>query len=217
MNWIGEEGRGGLPSRVIQQECQYFAGLDLGKARDHSALVVIERSDTMYADQDPVTREWRKEVVYAVRAAERLPLGTSYMSVAVKVREWLVRSPLCGKATLVVDETGVGAPVIEMLKQEVVWRELVPVTITGGHVASRAGRSWHVPRRELLSGLQVAFEEKRLRMPAHGIGSQALYGELQVMKWSGTGTRDDMALALSLAWWKASRPTYSFYGPGRIV
>ena len=138
MAWMREEGAGAGSSRVISREARYYAGLDLGKARDYSALVVIERAETMYADHDPVTREWRKEVVFGVRHAERLPLGTPYMKVAETVRERLRRVPMNGQAVLVVDETGVGAPVLEMLRLESAWSELVPVTITeraGGHSA----------------------------------------------------------------------------------
>ena len=84
-------------------------------------------------------------------------------------------------------------------------------------MATRHGRSWHVPKRELLGGLQVALEDGKLQITKAGAGTAALIGEMRTMSWSGRGTRDDLALALSLAWWKASRPVYSFYGPGRIV
>ncbi len=50
---------------------------------------------------------------------------------------------------------------IEVLRLDEAWRELVPVVITGGLQSTRHGRSWHVPKRELMSGLQVASKEPR--------------------------------------------------------
>ena len=38
-----------------------IVGLDLGQAQDHTALVMLERSDWMRRERDPVTYDFERE------------------------------------------------------------------------------------------------------------------------------------------------------------
>ncbi len=78
-------------------------GLDLGQSRDYTALCVAERVDV------PIGKPH-----YHLRHLERFRLGTSYPKVMDRVGEMLAGSPLWGCSQLVVDGTGVGAPVVDM-------------------------------------------------------------------------------------------------------
>jgi len=49
---------------------------------------------------------------------------------------------------VVVDATGVGMPVVEMLRAADLKAMVVPVMITGGATAHRSEGVWFVPRRE---------------------------------------------------------------------
>src|SRR5262249_50371566 len=80
------------PVREIEMSVTYYSGLDLGRTQDHSALVVIERSE---------------EGVLAVRHIHRWPLGTSYPQIADDLKSLFAAPPLQG-STLVIDHTGVG-------------------------------------------------------------------------------------------------------------
>ena len=72
---------------------------------------------------------------------------------------------LRGECALVVDATGVGAPVVEMLRAARLGCEIAAVTITGGEKAKRrAGAGWNVPKQDLIAGVQVLLERGELRI-----------------------------------------------------
>src|SRR5215213_10920398 len=100
----------------------FYVGLDLGQSNDFTALAIVEAAGTDLH----------------LRHLERYPLRTPYPEIADGVAR-LVREPLLSqrsKPELIVDETGVGKAVTDMLRE----RKLTfrPVTITGGD-AVRAG------------------------------------------------------------------------------
>src|SRR5205085_9457235 len=74
--------------------------------------------------------------------------------------------PLQGHATLVVDQTGVGRPFVEMLLKARVPCRIIPVTITGGHAVTVAEDGGHrVPNKELVTRLQLLLQGNRLKVP----------------------------------------------------
>jgi len=116
---------------------------------------------------------------------------------------------------LLVDATGVGAPVVDLLRRAPLEAWLVPVTITGGEHASSGRDGWRVPKRDLVTALQVALEKGDLRLPAGMEMGRTLMKELMDV-WvrisdSGHdsygafrhGSHDDLVLALGLACWRA--------------
>src|SRR5213593_579438 len=107
----------GFGLRVISEAPWYFVGLDLGQTLDYSALAVVERAEIFLDEMDWVTYERRRRQRFRVPFLERVRLGTPYPRVVDRVRE-VVRAPeLAGRCTLVMDATGVGAPVLDMLRQ----------------------------------------------------------------------------------------------------
>src|SRR4051794_18652575 len=88
---------------------RYFVGLDLGQAQDYSALAVLERPEI-----DLSMPRTARRPAYALRHLQRFVLGTPYPEVAAAVCE-LLRWPLFAECVLVVDQTGVGRPVVDML------------------------------------------------------------------------------------------------------
>jgi hypothetical protein len=58
-------------------------------------------------------------------------LGTPYPQVAARLAELFDREPLSG-GTLVVDETGVGRPVVDLLRTLPIKASTYPLTITSG-------------------------------------------------------------------------------------
>lgn len=69
---------------------------------------------------------------------------------------------LSGCASLVVDQTGVGAPVVDLFERAGL--EPVGVLIHGGDRASNEGKSWRVPKRDLIGVLQVLLQTERLKV-----------------------------------------------------
>ncbi|HYN89059.1 MAG TPA: hypothetical protein VER55_11035, partial [Ardenticatenaceae bacterium] len=78
----------------------------------------------------------------------------------------LGRPELRGKTQLVVDATGVGRPVVDMLRAGGL--DLVAVTITAGDTAHFDKGFWRVPKRELVSTAQVLLQGQRLEF-AQGV------------------------------------------------
>src|SRR6266545_1294477 len=114
---------------------EYFVGLDLGKRHDYSALAVVERAKVK-GDWDPVN--WRHKMLTerSVRYLERIPLGTPYTEVIWQVDELMSSPALAGRCTLAVDATGLGAPVVDALKDMHMQCKLLPVILTAGELES---------------------------------------------------------------------------------
>ncbi len=182
----------------------YFIGLDLGQRQDYSAVAVVERDE-------------RARSMH-VRHLERLALGTPYTKVVERVGEVAWNPRLARDCRLVVDATGVGAPVVEMLRSARLPCSLTAVTITGGEHAHGRGEDWHVPKRDLLASVQVLLEDGRLKIQKTLSEAAALVRELTdirihqrvggrvSMGAEGHGEHDDLALAVALACWRARRP-----------
>jgi hypothetical protein len=197
----------------------FYVGLDLGQRRDHSAIVVVERREVRaFHDSGPDAQ--------LVRYVERVPLGTSYPGVVERVRG-IVRHPeLFGQCLLAVDGTGVGAPVVEMLRAAQLGCEIQAVTITGGDreysYSAGGGAGWNVPKQDLMAGVQIALEKGELRIARRLKEVGSLVRELMDVRATpggrgrmrmgadGYGEHDDLVIALALACWSAGRRKVEF-------
>jgi hypothetical protein len=94
----------------------------------------------------------------AVRHLERVPLGTTYPGIVERTRQIANHDPLLGQCALAVDGTGLGAPVVDMLRTAHLGCEISAVTITNGDREHRAGQSSSVPKYDLIAGLQLLLE-----------------------------------------------------------
>src|SRR6266702_4508242 len=104
----------------------FFAGLDLGKKQDFTALTVVERVE-MAGGRDYVTYELRKSIALRLRYEERIPLGTDYVEIVARMRRVTEALAVQGSVYLAVDATGVGAPVVELLRRARMDCRLLPV------------------------------------------------------------------------------------------
>ncbi len=184
----------------------YVVGLDLGQTKDFTALAVLERQAPLSDNDKPD---------YALRHLKRFALGTAYTDIVPAVAT-LRRTPALRDTPLVVDQTGVGRAVVDMLRQSAGW--VVPVTITGGHAVTRADDgSFHVPKKELVTALQVVMQAHRLQIARGLPDAPVLVRELQQFQVRITasahetfgvwreGQHDDLVLAVGLACWWAER------------
>src|SRR5438094_9926159 len=96
---------------------RFFVGLDLGQLCDYSALVAVEVADLILDELDYVTYERRRERRMRVRLVHRIALGTPYPDVVELVRRVVREKELAGRRTLVVEATGVGGAVMDMLRR----------------------------------------------------------------------------------------------------
>jgi hypothetical protein len=232
----------------------YYLGLDLGQASDYSALALLERQvDTSPAAEaarrapqrvgphEPEQKDERDDE-YQCRYLHRWPLRTSYPAIVADVVARLRSEPLClsrPQPWLAVDATGCGAPVIDLLRAEVEAKtlraQLEPVLITGGSTVTHERDVTHCPKRDLVSVVQVALQNERLKIASALPLADTLTKELQNFKvkislesghdsygeWR-EGQHDDLVLSLALALWiarfgvdRSPEPSRSYSGVGQ--
>ena len=185
----------------------YVSGLDLGQSQDFAALVVVE-CETI---PDPTYGGGTVDR-FDVRHLHRWPLGTPYPVVVADLGEWFAAPPL-RDSTLVVDATGVGRPVVDMIGASRLPADVRPYTITAGF---REGDGT-VPKVDLVAACQAALQQHRLRFAEALELRPVLERELESFRVTVTADRnetfaswreadhDDLVLALALAVWYAGR------------
>jgi hypothetical protein len=203
-----------------------FIGLDLGLRRDPSALIALERSVVpLSTTLNHVTYQWetRSQTRYAIVHAERFPLETPFSRVTARTA-FLARhcASRASKCLLAMDATGLGIPVIRLMRDEDLGRAcFLPVTITDGGRQHFSGDTHKVPNPDLVSGLTAVIESGELAY-ARGIDVRPLAAEMSTfgarLRPTGHteygGPHDDLVLALCLALW-ASR--LADHGPRPVV
>ena len=188
-------------------------GVDVGQRVDPTAIAVVEEEPRRRTVEQDGTRTTRTEAHYLIRHLERLPLGTPYPDVARRVAA-VVQGVARRTGTLpllFLDATGVGTPVVDVLRAAGVRAHLRPVYFTHGdrrlieHTGDiKLGKAW------LVSHLQALLQSDRLHLPrtpeADTLARELqdyeikvdqnandLYGAFKV------GTHDDLVTALGLA------------------
>ena len=193
--------------KAMNRDC--FIGVDLGQVVDPSALAVVERVETL-GEWDAAQWAHRKRAELRVVYLERVALGTAYTAVAERVRDVTRQVRPCGVA---VDATGLGRPVVEMLRPGL-GCTLWPLVLTGGESGSEGAGSFRAPKRELMLGLRVVMERGELEVAAGLRWGRALVEEMEgvrskrgksgAVRVEGKG-HDDLVVAVALGLWAAKR------------
>lgn len=179
----------------------YYLGFDCGQAKDYSALSILRQEGECY------------HVVHL----ERLPLDMPYPQQIEKVYQFMNKKPLNrANKTLAIDYTGVGRPVVDQARD----RGLNPIgiAISGGNAVnwSEDRTTASVPKRDLVSTMQIFAQNDRLKVASSLRFGQALAEELASFKvkidiktahdsygsWR-EGSHDDLILATAIALWTA--------------
>jgi hypothetical protein len=198
----------------------YTLGCDLGQLADQTELALIETEATRrcYRSRSGELREGEVEAIeHRLRLVERLPVGMNYVLQAEYIRGRLSDPALRGRdVDLVVDATGLGKPIVDILKAAGL--RPVPVTITGGMEVTRtAGGGWGVPKELLVNRASASLHSGELVFPEDLEDANGYKRELQDFQVSFTaaghltwnarpGAHDDRVLATALAvWWGQRR------------
>jgi phage FluMu gp28-like protein len=174
---------------------RFVVGVDLAQTSDFTAITVLEE---------------KGRGCYQVRFLERLR-NTPYPVIVRRLDELVRRLP--EKPSMAVDATGVGRPVIDMIRDADLAATVYPITLTGGDEVTRNGLERRVPKRDIASTIAVLLQTGRLRI-ARGLRESAtLLRELLNFRvkisLSGHDTyeawreqeHDDLVLAVGLAAW----------------
>jgi len=227
--FYGDEERETEIVTTVKTEKTLFIGLDLGQAQDFSALAIIECVrivTTRKKAGEEVNCDNTKDVLTELNCIhlQRWQLRTSYPSIVadtVRMINGLDPSRIPDrKPVLCVDATGVGAPVIDLFKRERINAELVPIQIVAGANVSEENGMFRVPKRDLVSVVQVGLQNRKLKIAESLDLAETLSRELQNFTVKITdaandvygawreGTHDDLVLAVALAVWKATQPVF---------
>ena len=174
---------------------RFVVGVDLGQTADYTAITILEQ---------------RERDSYDVRYLERLR-NTPYPSIVRRLDQLVKRLP--EKPSMAVDATGVGRPVIDMIKDAHLPATVYAITLTGGDAVVRDGMERRVPKRDVASTIAVLLQTGRLRIARGLKESETLLRELLNFRvkisLSGHDTyeawreqeHDDLVLAVGLAAW----------------
>ena len=195
-------------------------GLDIGQSQDPTAVAAVEHAGALRKG-DPAE--------YHLRHVARFELGTPYPQVVEEVAALMGSAELTKtkarppgtenrviSPSLVVDATGVGRPIVEMLEEEGL--DPISIWITGGDSVTQDDTEFRVPKRELASTVQALLQSGRLKfardLPLRDVLTDELQkfrakisietGEASFEHWRERDT-DDVVLALACALWHAER------------
>lgn len=204
-------------------------GVDVGQKVDPTAICVCEQvvrvidpgrltlpaRGGMFDARDLQRVGVRTETIHTARHIQRLPLGTPYPEVAAQVAavvDGLVRRGVA-RPRIMIDATGVGGPVVDILRERLGHhaQDVVSCTFTHGEKYGQDddARTASVGKAFLVSRLQALLQTKRLKLPVTA-ESEALARELQNYEIRidddandrygafRVGTHDDLVTALGL-------------------
>jgi len=211
---------------------EFVVGVDLGKSVDSTVIAIVEYVRVGTGEFEvskasshrgiTITKEKYRET-YDLRELQRLKLQTTYDEVIEHLVGLMNTTPL-REAELVIDDSGVGRPIGDMIEAQTTLRP-IRVTTTGGEHANKiTERRWHVPKQEMVSLLSGLFATRMIRL-AHNLPNlEVLRRESQTFLRTYTssgrstfsaasGRHDDTISALSLAcWWATMKhsPAWSY-------
>ncbi len=204
---------------------QYTLGVDFGKLHDYSALSLLERIDRFekrraneatygFDDEPRLIR-----TMYRIMLLERIKIGTPYPDVVKRIRIVMSSDELRDRTTLVVDATGVGQPVVDMIKRERIagkYMMPIPIVITGGQAISIQRRGYTIPKRDLVEAFQVVLQTGRIKWTKELEAYDEFMREMETfkVKLKKTGhesfegdvdIHDDLVMATAMAVWYATQ------------
>jgi hypothetical protein len=219
--------------RVRNPEGVFYFGLDLGKAADHSALCIIQK--TVFPNPNytgPPPRGWApqpnniaklRDDLFHIAALERYPLQTFYRDVRADVNRRVGNLKETGaNVVLGIDMTGVGGSEVESYQFDNPHEASIsPIYITGGATAHTDRGVNYVPKNELITTTNTWMQTRKLRTSTRLDQLQAAkdfkreLGSFQGKQKLSTGNvtleawreaeHDDLVLAVCMAVWLAKK------------
>jgi hypothetical protein len=145
----------------------YILAVDLGQTNDPTAVILLRRAGGGRLD---------------CLGIERLPLGMSYPAQVNQIIARTKQPEIFGQCILAVDATGVGAPVVDLLRPRVRSTRFYAVTITSGDKVNKELGNWRIPKRDLIGAAQLALQQRRVKLPTALADAKTLAEELLAYK-----------------------------------
>jgi hypothetical protein len=212
-------------------------GVDLGQMQSFAAVAALSRTPIIGPDERVARTSTGAPIHrYSVAGLRRHPLGTSYASVVEHLVEQARRSEMGPRPKVVLDGSGVGVPVCELVRTALKASPLIEVwslTITSGaSVTEPSFRQVRVAKIEIVSTLRAALETDLIRIPPELPFAADLRRELADLRVKITdasnevfgaeqGSFDDLVMAVALPIWLStwldSRGTFIAGPASRVV
>lgn len=210
---------------AMRHIASHVLAVDIGQANDYTAFAVLE--STLPPSSEDSARNWRHDLVHLERVRD-----VPYPRVIDRIRDLADRMETLRLRHLdslpprvVIDATGVGKPILDAVRDARV--SATGVIITAGDTVTAGSGVTRVPKRVLVTRLQLALQQRRLRVAAQLPFASVLAQELRGFKVSMTkagnerfgndvaqwreADHDDLVLAVALGVWRTehSRPLSS--------
>lgn len=196
------------------EEHAFIISADLGQAFDYTAISIIER---VIKGRGALGPDGRGERMLYLRHIERPVRGTEYPGIVDRLVEIYRSEPLAGfEKAVVIDFTGLGRPVYDLMKKAGFRSSLNAISITGGNDPSYSNGHHNVPKRDLVVNLQVLLQNNQIRIAKGLKEANALIEELANFQtkisdsgkdtYNGrSGVHDDIVLSVAMGAWLACR------------
>ncbi len=188
---------------------QHLIGVDCGELVDPTAIAA--------AEIEPGAAGYLVRVGYL----QTLPLRSPFQQVAARIGEIEASLRERGPVTVLIDSTGMGQAVPELVRERVDCR-VISCRLTGGEEPRYSGNYWKVPKAAMVNELIMLTDQNRLRLPGRYPTAETAWaveealGEMRdfqanqrkasagrVVFEGRQGRHDDIITALGLACWGA--------------
>lgn len=157
-------------------------GVDFGQSKDYSAISYGIYGGLQKISSEDNSKPPHHEPFIEIRYLERLQLGVKYEDQITRLKKVYdkVKSVSGKTPILVVDGTGVGKAVVEMVRKG--GMSPIVVTVTGGQTVTKDGRNWNIPKKELVSPAIVGIQNGTVRIANSLEHAEVLKKEMQNFK-----------------------------------
>lgn len=169
-----------------------ICSVDLAQTTDYTGISILERVGNMSV------------IRHLERLDQDLPYPDQVSRIQIIMRNKVDR--------LVIDRTGIGAPVFDLLRQAGL--KPIGISITGGDSPTFSGSKWNIPKKDLIGALLVAFEQGTIKI-APCKDREALISELQAFEiqisknghpsFNGVGEHDDLVMSVAMNIYASNR------------
>lgn len=208
----------GLDEPKESKTIRYFCGADLGKLHDPSTVCICEQ-----------TKDSEGNSHYFVRHLKRFPIRLRYTDVAkalakmdTQLKDHGAKKGKVAEITYILDSTGVGEAVAELVEKAMPYADIVKCYITGGIRPNidEWSKSVTLPKSAMVSNLVALFDAGQISLTKRSKEIDAMLEELQNYEirvssegrdqfgaFKG-GSYDDLVTSLALATWCGEQDQY---------
>lgn len=178
----------------------FLMGLDLGQQNDYTVLSLLRMKVTQ-----------NEMPSYSLIFLHKFQLKTSYPDIVSWVLTFIAYGFSNNNSKLIIDYTGVGRPVVDLFMAENI--NLIAINITGGLQHKwKSSKEASVPKKDIISSLQVVLQNKRLKIASNLPFLDDLKKEFLNFKYklsaagnsqfsAASSYHDDIVLSLGMATW----------------